>query len=386
MGVRKLKHSWWIDFQFNRKRIRKRSPVNSRRGANEYELAIRQKIARGEAIGRDQKEQELRFEQFAWKWFDEYVVSNNKHSEQRAKRIVLRSSLIPFFGKMLVADIRAQHIERYKAQALKAGLSRKTINNRLTILRKSICTAYEWLALPGAPPTITWLKCSPTVADYLSPDECALLLPHARGITYEMLLTALRTGMRQGELRGLQWSSIDWQNRSITVQHSRCDYSSELTSPKSNRLRHIPMDIDVYEVLLARKKSTGYVFLNANGKPFDSQCLLRRLARVTHRAGLRNIGWHTLRHTFASHLAMRGVPMTAVQTLLGHSSITTTMRYAHLAPATLRAAIDMLNPKTAANAEFGQPTVNPWLEMQRRKIGRLGSQEDSAQTLTKIAA
>src|ERR1700728_868097 len=110
MGVRKLKHSWWIDFQFNRKRIRKRSPVNSRRGANEYELAIRQKIARGEAIGRDQKEQELRFEQFAWKWFDEYVVSNNKHSEQRAKRIVIRSSLIPFFGKMLVADIRAQHI------------------------------------------------------------------------------------------------------------------------------------------------------------------------------------------------------------------------------------------------------------------------------------
>ena len=56
--------------------------------------------------------------------------------------------------------------------------------------------------------------------DYLSPDECELLLAHADGVIREMLLTALRTGMRQGELKGLQWSSIDWQNRSITVRDS----------------------------------------------------------------------------------------------------------------------------------------------------------------------
>ena len=66
---------------------------------------------------------------------------------------------------------------------------------------------------------------------------------------------------------------------------------------------------------------------------------------------------------------MRGVPLTAVQMLMGHSTITTTMRYAHLAPSTLRTAIDMLNPKIAVGADFGQPVVNQWLEVQKKGNG-----------------
>jgi Phage integrase family len=77
--------------------------------------------------------------------------------------------------------------------------------------------------------------------------------------------------------------------------------------------------------------------------------------------GLRNIGWHTLRHTFASQLAMRA-PLHVVQTLLGHSTITTTMRYAHVAPSALRTAIDMLGGKEAFNVDFGQPVGNPRLD------------------------
>ncbi len=383
-----MRSAWWVDFSINRHRYRKRSPENSRAGALAHEATLRQKLARGESLDTtpEPKEENLSFEQFAWNWFDEYVVPNNKHSEQKAKRIVLRSSLIPFFGKMPLAAIRARHIEQYKAQALKKGLSRKTINNRLTIFRKCVCTAYEWLGLPGTPPTVTWLKCPPVVADYLSPDECSLLLCHADGVMYEMVLTALRTGMRQGELKGLQWSSIDWQNRSIAVQHSRCDYTGELTSPKSNRVRHIPMDVDVYEMLLERKRSTGYVFLNDNSEPFKGQAMQHRMVRLCKRSGLREIGWHALRHTFASHLAMRGVPMTAVQMLMGHSSITTTMRYAHLAPSTLRAAVDMLNPKSAVSADFGQPAGNAWVETQRKEMAGTGSFQDSQEISDMIAA
>ncbi|MGD1083038.1 MAG: tyrosine-type recombinase/integrase [Candidatus Sulfotelmatobacter sp.] len=383
-----INDSWWIDLTFNRTRYRKRSPQNSKAGAQAYEVTLRQKLARGEEIDKeeDRKEREITFEQFAWKWFDEYVVTNNKYSEQRAKRSALRSWLIPFFGTFQLAKIRSRHVEQFKARALRAGLSRKTINNHLTIFRKCACTAYEWLGLPGAPPTITWLKCPPTVADYLSPDECSLLLSRAKGVTYEMILTALRTGMRQGELKGLQWSSIDWQSRSITVQHSRCDYTGELTSPKNNRIRHIPMDVDVYEMLLRQKRTTGYVFLNANNRPFDGRRLKFRLAVVRRRAGLRKIGWHTLRHTFASHLAMRGVPMTAVQTLMGHSSITTTMRYAHLTPSTLQAAIAMLNPKTMLNADFGQPAGNAWLETQRSEMARNLPPQNTEELQAKIAA
>src|SRR5205807_1135571 len=118
---------------------------------------------------------------------------------------------------------------------------------------------------------------------------------------------------------------------------------------------HVPLDLDLYELLHRRKASTGYVFLDGNGKPFDCKRLIRRLRDVRRRANLRSFGWHTLRHTFASHLAMRGAPLHVVQALLGHSSIVMTMRYAHVAPSASRTAIDMLNPKTAIAAELGQP-------------------------------
>jgi integrase len=374
MAVRKFRHTWWIDFQFNDTRYRKRSPENTRTGALAYEAMLRHKLARGLPIGKlvDEK-QEQTFEEFARQWLVQYVTTNNKPSEQRNRRYIMNSVIIPFFGGKRLKEITARTIEQYKAIKLKEGLSNKTIKNHLTLLNRCLATAYEWLALSGSPPKIRWPKCAPPDMNFLSFDECELLLSAAEGLDYEMILTALRTGMRQGELKGLQWSSINWENRSIAVRHSLDSYTKALLSPKSNRIRHIPMDADVYEVLFWRKKETGYVFSDREGRPFLHNRLNVRLRKVCAKAGLRKIGWHTLRHTFASHLAMRGVPLTAVKELLGHSSITTTMRYSHLAPSTLRSAINLLNPKSLADESFGQPGVNRWRQLQlaQRTEGRV---------------
>ncbi|MGO9994839.1 MAG: tyrosine-type recombinase/integrase [Steroidobacteraceae bacterium] len=97
------------------------------------------------------------------------------------------------------------------------------------------------------------------------------------------------------------------------------------------------------------------MFTDASAKPFNSPRLNLRLAKTCRQAGLRVVTWHVLRHTFATQLAMRGTPLNVVQALLGHASIATTMRYTHVAPSAMRAAIDMLNPKIAASGEFGQP-------------------------------
>jgi integrase len=371
MAVRKIRKTWWIDLGFSGKRYRKRSPENSRAGAIAHEIWLRQRLARGETIDRaiETEQKNPTFRKFSELWFEDYVKSNNKYSEQLAKKWILASSLIPFFGNMPVAQISAHDIERYKAQQVKQGFTNKTIRNRLTILNKCLATAYEWLQLQGAPPKIKWPKCLVPDIDYLSPEECDLLLSHADGVMYEMILTALRTGMRQGEIKGLQWSSVDWLNRSIAVRHSRDDYRKMLVPPKSNRTRHIPLDADVYEMLYRRKGGTGYVFLARDGQPFNNYRLNYAIRNLCKRAGLRTIGWHTLRHTFASHLAMRGVPLPAIKELMGHSNITTTMRYAHVAPSTLRSAIEMLNPRTMIDANLGQPAVNRWQEAQKREIG-----------------
>lgn len=370
MAVRIIRKSWWVDFRVDYIRHRKRSPENSRAGALAYEALLRQRLARGESIDAAQliTQKEQRFEQFAWKWFKEYVISNNKISEQRTKKYILSASLVPFFGKMQVKQIVSHDIERYKAKLVKDGVKNKTIKNRLTVLNKLLHTAYEWLKFDGTPPRIAWPKCASFRTDYLSPEECELLITCSDGAVREMILTALRTGMRQGELKGLQWSSIDWQNRNIAVQHSRCDRAKALVSPKSNRVRYIPMDIDVHETLYRRKKATGYVFLDTDGKPFDHKRLDRRMEKICKKAGLRRITWHILRHTFASHLAIRGVPLHVVQQLLGHANIATTVRYAHVAPSALRSAIEMLNPKTAVNVDFGQPVGNAWLEAHKKEI------------------
>ena len=369
MAVRKIKISWWVDFWADHIRYRKRSPENTKAGAEAYEAHMRQKLARGELIGKATQisQQAQTFESFAWKWYATYVVPNNKPGEQANKKMALSGCLIPFFGNMPINSITAYSIERYKAQLLKSGLARKTVNNRLNILSKCLATAYEWLELNGTPPKIKWLKCPPPKTDYLSRDECGLLLSQADSFIHDMLLVALHTGMRRGEIIGLQWSSIDWQIQTITVRHSLCEYTKQLSSTKSNRERHIPMDADVYTALFKRKHETGYVFVDENKKHFAGKQLAHRLKELCAKVGLRKIGWHTLRHTFASHLAMSGTPLNVVQTLLGHSSITTTMRYAHLAPSTLRTAIDQLNLKSLVSSSFRQPVGNKWVEALRQE-------------------
>jgi integrase len=370
MAVRKMKGSWWVDFMFKHTRYRRRSPENSRAGAAVYESTLRQKLTRGERIndGVELSQKEPTFREFAGQWFENYVKPNNRYSEQVNKKSVLTASLIPVFGDIPIRKIGSKEIERYKAQQVEQGFTNKTIVNRLTILNKCLGTAYEWLKLEGAPPKIKWPKCALPDIDYLSPEECELLLSHANGAIYEMILTALRTGMRQGEIKALQWSSIDWLNRNVAVRHSRDDYRKVLVPPKNNRTRHIPLDVDVYAMLYRRKEETGYVFLARDGQPFNNYRLNWAMRKLCERAGLRRIGWHTLRHTFASHLAMRGVPLPAIKELMGHSSIATTMRYAHVAPSTLRSAIDMLNPKTMIDPNLGQPGVNRWQEVQKSEL------------------
>lgn len=370
MAIRRIKKSWWVDFQFDGLRYRKRSPDNSRQGASAYEALLRHKLARGEPLRvREVRQRDQTFATFATTWLETYVRSNNKHSEQLSKKYALSASLIPFFGNKQIGQIKSFDIERYKAQQVQQGFKNKTITNRLTVLNKCLVTAYEWLELDGAPPKIKWPKWTLPEIDYLSPAECELLLRHANGVMSTMVLMALRTGMRQGELRGLQWSSIDWLTRSVVVRHSRDDHSGTLVVPKNGRSRHIPLDVDVYEMLHERKKDDGYVFLAPDGQAFNNDRLNDAIRRLCKHASLRKIGWHTLRHTFASHLAMRGVPLPIIKELLGHANITTTMRYAHVAPSALRTAIEMLNPKTMVATDFGQPAVNQWQARQKHDLG-----------------
>lgn len=115
MSVRKIRNSWWVDFRIEYKRYRKRSPENSRRGAEAYEVTLRQRLARGESLTPQPLVERPTFADFSDEWFATYAQTNNKPSEQRSKESTLRLHLKPMLGRRRLDDITNRLIEEYKA-------------------------------------------------------------------------------------------------------------------------------------------------------------------------------------------------------------------------------------------------------------------------------
>ncbi len=176
----------------------------------------------------------------------------------------------------------------------------------------------------------------------------------------DMLLMALRTGMRLGELSGLDWADIDFQRKIVVVRRSLV--RGILGTPKSNKTRYIPLTNDLCQTIYGRRQKQGFVFHQADGRPFSESSTMKAMRRICKKVGIRRIGWHTLRHTFASQLVSEGVPLNVVQELLGHCSIVMTMKYAHLAPLATRSAVDVLEKaeerESRENEKKCQPGVN----------------------------
>ena len=331
------------------------SPDNSRAGAQAYEALLRRKLALGESLGVSQSTRPMNFRDFAWEWFETYVKSNNKYSEIARKRCLLQSTLIPFFGDTPVDRVEPHQIEAYKAKKKSEGWQNQTINNHLTVLSGCLRSAQERYDSARIP-KIKFLKTPPPRTDFLSLDETELLLAHSSGLWREIFLMALKTGLRFGELKGLSWADINWANSSLTVRQSWSMAKKGLDTPKSNRERIVPLTTEVRDMLTRKERRASFVFIDDRGRSFSPNGLNRELRKACDAAGIRRITCHTLRHTFASHLASAGASMKAIQELLGHSNMRVTMRYAHLSQSSLTETIRLLEP--GCPSEFGQPAGN----------------------------
>lgn len=342
MSIYKKKNRYFISLYYENKRYRRISPDNSCAGARAYESLLRQKLARGELIAEEKRDTEVipTFKEFSGKWFEVYVKTNNKYSEVLNKKSLLRAHLVPYFGNKTLDKISNLDIESYKAKKLQLGQSNKSVNNHLIVLNKCFNTAKEWGIIENTP-KIKLLKVQPQKFDFLSAEECRLLLDNCDGMLKEMILFNLATGVRFGELIALEWGDIDFKNNLVTIQKSIA--RGHLGSPKSNKIRHVPLLGGVSEILDSRSKKDGFVFCKNDGKPLGPMICLRWLHLVCRRAGLRKIGFHVLRHTLASHLAQNGVSIVLIKEILGHADIKTTMRYSHLTSSAVRGAIETLN-------------------------------------------
>ena len=339
MAVTRWRDKWHVDLLIDDRRIRRMSPVQTRKGAEQFERFLMRDLSISTPC-EARKEAVPTLRSFAIEWLETYAVSNNKYSTVVSKESILRLHLLPELGDLLLSEIGPREIERYKARKL-TSLSPKSVNNHLTVLRKCLDTAQEW-GLVETIPKVKWLRTPPSEFDFLTFEEADRLLAHVDPSWSAMVLTALRTGLRQGELAALRWQDLDLPGRKLRVKRSV--WKGHISSPKSGRFREVPLSTKLAEVLQDHRHLRGeLVFCRENGSMFKYTQLRWPLWRASRRAGLRKAGWHMLRHTFASHLAMRGVPLKAIQELLGHATMEMTMRYAHLAPSIHRDAVEELD-------------------------------------------
>ncbi|HLW34905.1 MAG TPA: site-specific integrase, partial [Chthoniobacterales bacterium] len=216
----------------------------------------------------------------------------------------------------------------------RASVSGSTVNREMALLKRMFNLAIEWDLYLGLNPfrKVKFFREFNTGLRVLSLEEEEKLLRNAAPYLQDLIRFALNTGLRVGEIFSLCWSNVDLEKSILNV-----------FAPKTQKIRGIPINADARKVLefWALGKRNEVLFYNPDtGKAFVDLKAGFKLA--CKKAGITGVTWHTLRHTFASRLVDRGVDIVTVKELLGHSSITVTMRYTHTNLDSKRAAVEKL--------------------------------------------
>jgi integrase len=371
MSVRRAKNGRWrfrvvIDLHDGtKKRISGTVPHhnNTKEAAKQAERDAIARAQRGDAAPSPAPapKPEVNFNTFADEFMKTYAKTNNKPSEQKNKDLILKRHLRGAFGHLNLGDIRAREIEGLKAELLDGRRGRKTVNNVLAVLGKMLRYAHEIEVLDRVP-RIRLLKCDKQKFRFLDFEELDALLAAAKPELdwYVAILLGADAGLRLGEIRALRWEDVDLKNGRITV--GRALWQNEEGTTKGWNLRTIPLTKRLENALkeLRRARLGKYVLADADGLPFNLEIMRWNLPRLCRKAQFSTAaGWHSLRHTFCSHLALRGAPSRVIQELAGHSSLSTTLRYMHLVPGATDDAIALLNDRRGNGVATGMGFSDP---------------------------
>lgn len=249
--------------------------------------------------------------------FDEY----QKYSQTRKSKdqVKVQASYLKYYFEwaqvFTIGQITKKSMEEYLGHRLSSKTFKvSSANNALTVLKAFLNFSIERGYLNQNP-----LKSLRKIAEdklpprFLTKDEIFKVLESAKGeMVYPMIATAIYTGMRLGELKRLEWKDVDLKEKRITVRYA-----------KSKKFRIIPLHSSLEYILT-------YLTQKDDQKIFNVVNIRRVFRRIKIAVGIPELGWHTFRHTFISHLIMSGVDLPTAAKLAGHADITTTMIYTHL--------------------------------------------------------
>ena len=276
----------------------------------------------------------------------------------------VRLHIIPVLGKVPLARLSPQHLQRLYENRLQAGLSPASVGQVHAVFHRALEQATRWGLVPrNVADLVSRPKSRRREMTALSPEQSKMLLAAASGERLEALyVLAVTTGMRQGELLALKWSDVELENGSVQIRGSLQPTPDGLVivEPKTVAARrNVSLTGVAVEALRKHRASQAeerlrlgaawddrdMVFPNAVGRPMDVRSLARRsFLPLLEAAGLPRMRFHDLRHTAATLLLGQGVHPKVVAEMLGHARISTTLDlYSHVTPTMQKQATEALD-------------------------------------------
>ena len=305
-------------------------------------------------LGRQKPRVMLTFGEFVREQWNPKVLGLFKLSSQVGYRPILSKHLVPYFGDSVLSEIIPSQVQGFLTEKAKAGISWHTVRNLRNVLSRVLRTAVEWGYLEENPVGKVKLPPKPlqAPAHFLSPQQVQQLLAELQEPCRSMVLLAVLTGLRRGELFALRWGAVDLDKGVLEVRESV--YNGQFNTPKTpSSRRRIPLSSPAVGLLRKLKAQQGemepesLVFVSRRGTPLRPENLLKReIHPAGDRLKMRRVGWHTFRHTHATLLNELGESLKTAQAILGHSDIGTTLQiYTHPVPETMSAAEERLAQK-----------------------------------------
>jgi len=322
------------------------------------------------------------FRQFLSSEYGPWVLSHRKSGRITLKRL---NSVFSFILDRKLSEITPWLIEKWRSERKVSGIAVNTINRDVIALRAALSKALEWGLLQDHPlKKLRMLKTSTGgVVRYLSVDEerCIRLAlverdeclrrsrnsanewRRARGYSefpakglyadhlHPIVILALNTGMRRGEILDLTWDNVSFSSRIVTIAAA---------TTKSGQARHIPLNHEARSALehwhnQRGRPENGLVFPNDQGGRMDN--FTTAWKRLLKRANITNFRFHDTRHHVASCLVMSGVDLNTVREILGHADIKMTLRYSHLSPQIRAAAVEKLADRNRTHSEAASISI-----------------------------
>jgi len=322
---------WWMSFAYQGRRYRKSTETENRKLAKRIYDKVKGEIAEGKWFEKLPGEDKT-FREMIEKFAEDCIPPKSRKPYGSNLQ-----TLLNFFGDCCLSAITPKTVSAYKGKRRAEGILAATINHELAVLKRMFNVAVkEWEWFHSNPIAGVSLETGVNERDrWITFEEEEKLLSNSPDWLSEMIIFDLNTGLREGELVNLSWKDgIDLFRKTVVVVKS-----------KNGEKRTIPTNEKIFEML--RRKSRvrpmhGRVFYWEKG-PLNVYVIQYQFRKACRKAGLDDLHFHDLRHTFATRLIQAGADLYTVQRLLGHKTPAMTQRYAHHSTESLRSTVEILD-------------------------------------------